>query len=234
MHINRPTAPEALKTSSGFCRAISNISQAQWPDANKSGITNDDVYRQLRHRALKLSHKWQKALRKAAAARAAGDHAAAHQLTAEAQTLKEQADAAHAEAALKIEVSTNVNSGLWELDLHGLHSKEALQALQQRLDLLQELLLDVMSLRSTGHASTASSVNLELSKIGSGQQLLESSHVSRLPALRVIVGKGNHSSGGEATLPRAVEHYLIDAQYKYLLRGGAIEVKLKRLIANQS
>lgn len=122
----------------------------------------------------------------------------------------------------------------WELDLHGLHSKEALQALQQRLDLLHELLHDVMSLRSTGHASTASSVNLGLSKNGSGQQLLESSHVSRLLALRVIVGKGNHSSGGEATLPRAVEHYLIDAQYKYVLRGGAIEVKLKRLITNQS
>jgi DNA-nicking Smr family endonuclease len=119
------------------------------------------------------------------------------------------------------------------LDLHGLHSKEALQALQQRLDLLQELLLDVMNVRSSGNASSSSIIDPGLSGFGSGQQLLEFQRLSRLPVLRVIVGKGNHSTGGEATLPRAVEHYLIDAQYKHVLRGGAIEVKLKRLCANR-
>jgi hypothetical protein len=46
--------------------------------------------------------------------------------------------------------------------------------------------------------------------------------------LRVIVGKGNNSSAGEASLPRAVEQWLGDAQYKFVARPGAIDVKLKR------
>lgn len=52
--------------------------------------------------------------------------------------------------------------------------------------------------------------------------------------LRVIVGKGNNSSGGEASLPRAVEQWLADAQYKYVMRPGAIDVKLKRFAALQA
>lgn len=57
---------------------------------------------------------------RAAAARAAGDHAAAHQLASTAQTLKEQADAAHADAAFKIEIATNANSCLVSIYAHHL------------------------------------------------------------------------------------------------------------------
>jgi hypothetical protein len=46
--------------------------------------------------------------------------------------------------------------------------------------------------------------------------------------VRVIVGRGRHSAGGEATLPRAVESRLLDAGRKYTARGGAFEVQLRR------
>lgn len=46
--------------------------------------------------------------------------------------------------------------------------------------------------------------------------------------MRVIVGRGRHSAGGEATLPRAVETYLMDVGRKYSARGGAFEVQLRR------
>jgi DNA-nicking Smr family endonuclease len=47
--------------------------------------------------------------------------------------------------------------------------------------------------------------------------------------LRVIVGKGLHSSGGEASLPRVVEQWLQQHKYRYLHRGGCIGVQLSLL-----
>lgn len=47
---------------------------------------------------------------RAAAARARGDYSAAAQLTSEAVALRAAADAAHAAAALKIEVANNASS----------------------------------------------------------------------------------------------------------------------------
>lgn len=46
--------------------------------------------------------------------------------------------------------------------------------------------------------------------------------------LRVIVGRGNNSSGGEASLPRVVEQWLGEQKYKFVVRSGALDVKLKR------
>lgn len=46
--------------------------------------------------------------------------------------------------------------------------------------------------------------------------------------LRVIVGKGLHSAGGEASLPRVVEGYLLSNGYKYTPRAGQVEVQLRR------
>lgn len=47
--------------------------------------------------------------------------------------------------------------------------------------------------------------------------------------LRVIVGKGLHSSGGEASLPRVVEQWLLQRGYKYVWREGFINVQLRLL-----
>eukprot|EP00879_Flechtneria_rotunda_P019894 GHRR01020910.1.p1 GENE.GHRR01020910.1~~GHRR01020910.1.p1 ORF type:complete len:314 (+),score=103.59 GHRR01020910.1:138-944(+) len=227
-----------------------------------SSASRQDVYHQMRGEALRLTHKWQKVLHRASTARAAGNHNNAKELFAEARALKEAADAAHAAAAVKIEMANNMNSeaGLWELDLHGLHIKEALQALQQRLQLLQCLVQELMHssavqravqgsqlqdgyINSNGHSHGSSAGAVAGGLYTSRQQLLaqlclsvdQSQHAQLAAArqeLTVIVGKGNHSSRGEASLPRAVEGWLIDAQYKYTWKGGAIDVKLKRSCYN--
>lgn len=44
--------------------------------------------------------------------------------------------------------------------------------------------------------------------------------------VRVIVGRGNHSSAGEAMLPRAIEGHLVRCNRKFLARKGAVEVFL--------
>ena len=45
--------------------------------------------------------------------------------------------------------------------------------------------------------------------------------------LRVIVGRGMHSSEGEASLPRVVEAHLAAAAYRSQRRGGASDVALR-------
>lgn len=44
--------------------------------------------------------------------------------------------------------------------------------------------------------------------------------------LRVVVGRGRHSSGGEASLPRAVQSSLLAAGLRHQHRGGSFLVFL--------
>lgn len=90
---------------------------------------------------------------------------------------------------------------LFELDLHGLHGQEATAALDQRLALLHGVLEDAATAAAAGG--------------GAGHQL------------RVIVGRGVHSSEGEASLPRVVETHLAAGGYRSQRRGGAIDVPLR-------
>ena len=55
-------------------------------------------------------------------------------LATEAHQVRGRAQAAHAEAALKIEHANNAHKGLGqnEIDLHGLHAVEAVEALDRR------------------------------------------------------------------------------------------------------
>ncbi len=55
-------------------------------------------------------------------------------LATEAHQIRLKAQAAHAEAAQKIEYANNTGRGLSqiELDLHGLHATEAIDALDRR------------------------------------------------------------------------------------------------------
>lgn len=63
-----------------------------------------------------------------------------HHLALEARRLRARALGAHREAAGRIleEVNAGNPAGNWELDMHGLHVDEALEALQQRLEMLEE------------------------------------------------------------------------------------------------
>ena len=46
-------------------------------------------------------------------------------------------------------------------------------------------------------------------------------------SLRVITGKGNHSSGGEASLGRVVANHLAGQKLSHTVQGGAIEVHVR-------
>lgn len=147
----------------------------------------------------------------------------------------------------------------WELDLHGLHVAEALSALQARVQLLKELAQDIKRQQlpaapSASSIAVASTPDNTSARQGAGvaagrapvtsrqavltSLLLQDDHIGltweqQLAALRqelrVIVGKGLHSAGGEASLPRVVEQWLLQHGYRYIWRGGCIGVQLKLL-----
>lgn len=134
-----------------------------------------------------------------------GQHSAARQLAAQAQRLRGDALAAHAEAAERIEMENNQDKSLFEIDLHGLHADEAVAALDRRLQLLHSMLAD-----------PASSAAAAASGAPAGRQ-----------RLRAVVGRGAQSSGGEATVPRVVESFLRAAGLRFSQRGGAVDVQLR-------
>lgn len=122
---------------------------------------------------------------------------------------------------------------LFQLDLHGLHATEAVAALDRRLELLQSVLQDAAlqaqpSQRGGrgGAAAAAQQQQGPLRPAGSAA-------LGVLPAggrweLRVVVGRGAHSSGGEASIPRAVEGRLAALGYRFERRTGALDVQLRR------
>lgn len=108
---------------------------------------------------------------------------------------------AHAAAAAAILAANNKGKGPWELDLHGLHVSEAVGAVESRIDQCRRL----QAANSIGSNSN-----------GASQKL------------RVIVGRGNHSSLGEASLPRVVADFLNRQSLHYDHVGGVINVSLQQ------
>ncbi|KAL3142252.1 hypothetical protein ABBQ38_002594 [Trebouxia sp. C0009 RCD-2024] len=155
-----------------------------------------DLYYQHRGEALKLSRRWHKKLHQAANAFAAAQFSEGKAMATEAHQIRLRAQAAHAEAAQKIEIANNAGRGLGqnEIDLHGLHALEAVEALDRRL-----------------------------------YSLGQSQHHSQAAKLRVIVGRGNNSSGGEASLPRVIESHLLQRNMNYITGQGVITVYLRGL-----
>ena len=49
----------------------------------------------------------------------------------------------------------------------------------------------------------------------------------RVGTLRVITGKGNHSTGGEASLGRVVDNHLTGQNLTHTVLGGAISVHVR-------
>jgi len=181
--------------------------------------------------------------------------------------------AAHAEAALKIEHDNNVGRGLsqFELDLHGLHATEAVEALDRRLVLffcamftlasgkhtavyhmhLDHLALIIACLPACDkmiwlhfecQVLSLSPVQMQKESFGKASRtglnrcllrrllcLGQLQHHSQASKLRVIVGRGNNSSGGEASLPRVVESHLLQRNMNYITGQGIITVYLRGL-----
>ena len=61
------------------------------------------------------------------------------------------------------------------------------------------------------------------------QALGQAQHHSQAAKLRVIVGRGNNSSGGEASLPRVMESHLLQRNLNYIVGQGVITVYLRGL-----
>lgn len=118
---------------------------------------------------------------------------------------------AGAQAAARRSAPSILLCSLLELDLHGLHAPEATAALERRLDLLFQLLADPGTAAALASAAPGGSRGGTL-------------HPG---CLRVVVGRGAHSSGGEASIPRVVESWLAAAGHRYSLRGGSIDVHLR-------
>ncbi|GIL62000.1 hypothetical protein Vafri_16328 [Volvox africanus] len=232
-----------------------------------------DAYIRHRQSALKLTHAWRNLMNKASAAFTAGDRALGRQLVSEAQDLRRQAAEAHREAAKRIVLEMNEGRQLseWELDLHGLHAAEAVEALARRIKALEHGSAGAAAAVAAAATTPSAAAGADLSGGGGGgstrRQMQQKrrtvgSHSSAVTAeaavavaaehkapadvaaaaatakllasgrvLRVIVGKGLHSSGGEASLPRVVKNFLLDRGYRFIPRAGVIEVQLRRRFA---
>ncbi|KAL9233389.1 hypothetical protein vseg_008400 [Gypsophila vaccaria] len=191
----------------------------------------DDVYLSCRKDALKVMRAAARHSKAATNSFLRGDHYAAQQFSLKAQEEWESANRLNAKAAREILSIRNENNGIWRLDLHGLHATEAVQALQERLHMIEtEIYFKGSS--SIGH-SNGSRTNSEFlyasSSSGGKMERPGKQDLCRpnLKWLEVITGIGNHSRGG-AALPTAVRTFLVDNGYRIdEARPGVIMVRPK-------
>lgn len=70
-----------------------------------------------------------------------GDHTSAQQFSLKAGEEWRAAQSLNAKAACEILSIRNENNGMWRLDLHGLHASEAVQAVKERLYMIETQVL---------------------------------------------------------------------------------------------
>lgn len=58
------------------------------------------------------------------------------------------------------------------------------------------------------------------------ERQLQQAH-GRPAELRVITGRGKHSSGGEGSLNRAIVSHLVGSRYPHSMQNGAVLVQLR-------
>ncbi|KAL9252273.1 hypothetical protein AKJ16_DCAP08851 [Drosera capensis] len=189
----------------------------------------DDVYLSHHKDAIKLMRAAARHARAASNSFLVGDHYSARQFSLKAREDWAGAEKLNTKAASKILRIRNENNGKWKLDLHGLHVAEAVEALHERLQLIETRL----SKNGVAHPSDtrlkeetviASSRNIRADVEKSNEHTV----VRQSPILlEVITGRGNHSHGG-AALPSAVRSFLAEKGYRFdETRPGVIMVRPK-------
>ena len=171
-------------------------------EENREEEEEGDLYWRHRKEAVRAGRKLRKLQKQAAQARAAGDFSMGRQYAEQAEHMGKQVAEMHREAAALIEAELNGNGEalLMKLDLHGLHVNEALEALERRLRTVEESPVKAIECRK-----------------GASRKL------------NVIVGRGSHSSNSEASIPRAVESYLMRRGNNFRPgRLGCLEVSVAR------
>ncbi|XP_020535153.1 uncharacterized protein LOC105634656 isoform X2 [Jatropha curcas] len=185
-----------------------------------------DVYLSQRRNALRMMRLASKHSRAATNAFMRGDHFSAHQLSLKARNEWLDAEGLNAKAAKEILSIRNSEKNPWKLDLHGLHTVEAVQALQERLEKIE---IQLNQLVSPSRANTKiETVHSSLEPLsGMGVENLDKQQTEfrqRSASLQVITGVGNHSRG-QATLPTAVRSFLTENRYHFdEVKPGVIAV----------
>ncbi|XP_062083746.1 uncharacterized protein LOC133790222 [Humulus lupulus] len=194
---------------------------------------SDGVYLRHRKEALRAMRSASQHAKAATNAFLKGNHSSAHQHSLKAQQQRLAAEALNAKAANDILTVRNSQNDVWNLDLHGLHASEAVQALRQRLHRIETQLLSNRSLSPNSldmdtrmrRRRTVSSSSLESMENKNREQT--SLRGQRPTSLHVITGVGNHSRG-QASLPAAVTGFLNENGYHYEeLKPGVITVRPK-------
>lgn len=192
----------------------------------------DDVYLSHRKDALRMMRSASHHSRAANNAFLRGDHFSAQQHSLKASEEWLAAQRLNSEAAREILSIRNNKNDNWNLDLHGLHAAEAVQALQEHLRKL-ETLVSVGRSVSPNRAKSENGFIRSSSVETLSNMKMENSHNQRTSlrqrsmSLQVITGVGNHSRG-EAALPTAVRNFLIENRYRFdEPRPGVVTVRPK-------
>ncbi|KAL8171828.1 hypothetical protein V2J09_023632 [Rumex salicifolius] len=186
----------------------------------------DDVYLANRKDAMKIIRAASRHSKAAANSFLRGDHSSAQQFSKKAQEEWEAAEKLNQKAANEILSIRNSRNGIWKLDLHGLHAVEAVQALRERLNMI-ETQVGSNSSAFPGCAERKHEAQHELSSLTVKEMKSQPWIRQRPVSLEVITGIGNHSRG-EAAIPAAVKSFLIDKRYRHdETRPGVMMVRPK-------
>ncbi|ONK57715.1 uncharacterized protein A4U43_C09F3340 [Asparagus officinalis] len=192
----------------------------------------DDVYLSHRKDAIRMMRLASQHSRAASNAFLRGDHVSAQQYSSRARDEWLSAEKLNANAAKKILSIRNNQNDIWNIDLHGLHASEAVSALKDHLQNIEEMpprrsaSSDKLTKLEGGISRSASceyvggiEANSETKKKELPQQ--------RQMILNVVTGMGNHSRG-QAALPLAIKSFLIENGYRFDdARPGVFAVRPK-------
>lgn len=186
----------------------------------------DDIYSIHRKDAVKMTSSAAQHSKASREAYLRGDHLSAQHFSLKAREEWVAANRLNAQAAKEILTARNSKNDQWTLDLHGLHAKEAVQALQEHLQKIesqpaQNLATHMNQVNLKRSFGAAASIDVE--NEGKGSPL----NKQRPAFLEVITGKGIHSRG-QAALPMAIRSFLVENGYRYEeTRPGVITVRPK-------
>lgn len=192
----------------------------------------DDLYLTHRKDALKMMRSASNHSRAAQNAFMRKDHVSAKQHSETARADWSTAEKLNAEAANKILGITNRNNDIWKLDLHGLHAAEAVQVLQERLQMIEGRFTVNRSVSpNRGRSKNAAPRSPSQEPCGrldvEGLDRQRTSSRELRNSLQVVTGIGKHSRG-HASLPLAVKTFFEDNRYRFdETRPGVITVRPK-------
>ncbi|KAL7104693.1 hypothetical protein ACP275_08G261800 [Erythranthe tilingii] len=193
----------------------------------------DDVYLIYRKDAIRMTRSASRHSKAANDAYLRGDHTSALRFSLKAQEDWTDAEKLNAKAAKEILTLRNHKNDPWTLDLHGLHSAEAVEALCERLQNVESLVKKTNNLATSNGVHKESGLSVSASVQSNTPFKMENfgrhhpSSRHRPMLLQVITGKGNHSRG-EAALPSAIRSFLSENRYHFdETRAGVIMIRPK-------